>query len=179
MRILFLITIFLTNSLLFGQEDNVNRSCTDSSIIVKFYGRLGFIPIDELSNIRNPLLCNSYINLFYINKMLISMEQFVGLKLAPEHLSNDRNPFFIRKISKEGSGYYEYIKAEGNNCFEKIIFKMNVDLLFLVNGVELNDDEQASVLFNIKPTDILAIKRERYLFKKGAIYITTKESVQN
>tara|TARA_R110002049_G_scaffold33624_5_gene110790 strand:- start:1387 stop:1929 length:543 start_codon:yes stop_codon:yes gene_type:complete len=178
MRILFLITIFLTNSLLFGQDDNEWSPLDPGrSFISLLYGRLQFFPSNEPSNRLQTNYCIDSIDFFYLNGLLLNKEQFLGIELSPKHLSNDKSCFldrFKKGVNNYGYGIYNSNFMQKDSCIYQRIFTLNVDLLFFVNGDELSIDEQDSVLSTIKTTDILAIKRERYLFKKGEIHIITK-----
>ena len=178
MRVLLLkVIIILMPVISFCQNEQHNlKICSSRNpVLIYIYGGLVFEPLNESSNVLNPVLCNAYEEEFYLNGLQINKEEFNKLNLSDRDLSNDSTTFFIRRSSKRGYGTYEYNDDKENYCANKMIYRIDTKLSIFLNGIELDKSEQKDRLSKVKSDNITAfIIRKTTFYKKGKIEITTK-----
>ena len=174
MRKIILLALCFVYTSIEAQGDNQVWVCGDDISFVLLYGGVQFRPANEASNKSDTVLCDIYIEQFYLNDLQLNKQQFIGLNLASPYLRNDSTTIFNRGSSKRGYGTYEY-KYDGRaSCANKIDYIVSVKLPIFLNGVELKTNEQETELAKITPPEILSVERKSSLFGGGEIYIKTK-----
>lgn len=174
MRIVLLIFMWTFCYVSHAQNRNLTGRCGESKSHVFVYVGILFVPFNESSNMPDFILCNAYEEEFYLNGLGIDKKLFINLQLSSQHLSNDSTTFFNRSSTKRGYGTYEYCYYNGNDCANKIIFRVDTKIPIFLNGLELDVSEQKDKLNEVEPDKIIAIIRKSSFNKREKIEITTR-----
>ena len=110
MKIVLIIVSLALSLNLQGQNENGNnkRICIGNVTLLYFYDGIFFEPVNESSNLPDTVLCNTYVEEFYLNGLKISRESFLNLRLSSKHLRNDSTTFFSKRKHR-GMGHMNTI----------------------------------------------------------------------
>lgn len=139
-----------------------------------FYGGVRFKPMDYRSNKPDTVLCRTFEENFYINGIQLNKEQFLQLGLSTKNLANHSINIFGSGNSRYGFGKYTYIFHDMKDCVCRVDYQLEVNIPIILNNSKLNKDRQVEILSKIGPSEILSVKRNKFLFGKGNIHIVTK-----
>ena len=161
--IVFIVFIISTSHIMSQENENI-RICKENVKVVMVANKHLFSPVnvDSIIDTSKINFCNDYETIYFLDSLEISEEIYLK-----EDLLNDVT---------DSEGFYILVKTENDttNCVSTLKLFLNIKIPIILNDIPLETDNKKQVLAEIKPENLLYVKKKMPLLRRKFLDIKTK-----
>ncbi len=155
-----------------GQKDSlISTNPSLNTYTVIFINGVLFYPHDSISVVHDFDLCERTDSIFYVNNLLLSRSQYLGLRLRKSDLKCS-NLYTLNDRCNDGDfAKFKLSFLKSVSCVKAIQFRISIKLNFVVNGINYGNKLPEEIRKNWVNADEQNVEIRRFLFKRDQVII--------